>query len=163
MAQKAADRKKQTLLAKTQKTQTFLKKPKKAIEKEKEKEKEKGKEMENGEEDFCEEPETDSPPVIKLPLNDNTAYPISPEQFGRWAELYPAVDVMQELRKMLGWLEANPVKRKTRRGILRFITGWLAKEQDKGPRKEAGNRPSTRTQSSAMDDLRALHDLFDEE
>ena len=120
-------------------------------------------EMGNGEEDFCEEPETDSPPVIEFPLNDNTSYPISPEQFGRWAELYPAVDVMQELRKMLGWLEANPVKRKTRRGILRFITGWLAKEQDKGPRREAGNRPSARTQSSAMDDLRALHDLFDEE
>ena len=49
-----------------------------------------------------------------------------------WSELYPAVDVMQELRKMAGWLDANPSKRKTKRGILRFVNGWLAREQDKG-------------------------------
>ena len=39
---------------------------------------------------------------------------------------------MQELRKMQGWIESNPAKRKTKNGIERFVTGWLAKEQDKG-------------------------------
>ena len=39
---------------------------------------------------------------------------------------------MQELRKMIGWLEANPKKRKTKQGVLRFVTAWLAREQDKG-------------------------------
>ena len=33
---------------------------------------------------------------------------------------------------MIGWLEGSPAKRKTRRGVLRFANGWLAKEQDKG-------------------------------
>ena len=33
---------------------------------------------------------------------------------------------------MAGWLDANPSKRKTKRGILRFVNGWLAREQDKG-------------------------------
>ncbi len=113
-------------------------------------------------------PASGPPPAITLPLNDGTAYPIPTEQCRKWAELYPAVDIMQELRKMLGWLDANPGKRKTRRGILRFVTGWLAREQDKGHSRGAaptappssGNRGAAQ---SAMDDLRELHDLFDEE
>lgn len=114
------------------------------------------------------EPENGSPPMISLPLNDGTAYPISVEQCRKWAELYPAVDVPQELRKMLGWLDANPSKRKTRRGILRFAAGWLAREQDKGPRRNDGANSWQASggggaQASAMDDLRELHALFDEE
>ena len=46
--------------------------------------------------------------------------------------MYPAVDVIQQLRNMRGWLDANPAKRKTKRGINAFIVRWLAKEQDKG-------------------------------
>lgn len=74
----------------------------------------------------------DRPSEIDLPLNDKSEYPVYKEQVKEWSELYPAVDVMQELRKMKGWLTANPKRKKTRRGITRFITGWLAKEQDKG-------------------------------
>lgn len=72
-----------------------------------------------------------APAIISLLLNDKTEYGITGQQLEEWSTLYPAVDVMQELRKMKGWLDANPQKRKTRRGILRFVTGWLAKEQDK--------------------------------
>ena len=132
------------------------------IEKEKEKEnrngKRKGKKIDSGT-----EPTSGPLPVILLPLNDNSNYPISEEQCRKWAELYPAVDIMQELRKMLGWLDANPTKRKTRRGVLRFVTGWLSREQDKGPRCETPKNAGNRTSQSAMEDLRALHDLFDEE
>lgn len=86
----------------------------------------------------CAEPETVSaPPVIELPLNDGTMYPISQEQCQEWAGLYPAVDVIQQLRQMRGWLDANPTRRKTKGGIKRFVTNWLAKEQNKG-----GIRPS---------------------
>lgn len=73
-----------------------------------------------------------APPVISLPLNDGTFYDVSEEQCHEWAGLYPAVDVIQQLRGMLGWLNANPSKKKTRRGIPAFINRWLAKEQDRG-------------------------------
>ncbi len=73
-----------------------------------------------------------SPPAILLPLNDGSDYPISGEQCQEWTSLYPAVDVMQQLRNMKGWLDSNPAKRKTRRGIKAFINRWLAQEQDKG-------------------------------
>lgn len=72
------------------------------------------------------------PSVISLILNDKSLYDITQEQIDHWGELYPAVDVMQELRSMKGWLESNPAKRKTSRGILRFITSWLSRAQDKG-------------------------------
>lgn len=81
--------------------------------------------------------QSSTPPVIELPLNDGTMYPISQEQSQEWAGLYPAVDVIQQLRQMRGWLDSNPTRRKTKRGVSRFITNWLSREQDKG-----GSRPS---------------------
>jgi len=84
------------------------------------------------------------PPVITLPLNDKTEYPVTQSQVDEWKELYPAVDVMQQLRNMKGWLDANRSRRKTKAGILRFINGWLAKEQDRGrasPPQRVGAKP----------------------
>lgn len=84
------------------------------------------------EEDSAEPQAASAPPAIFLPLNDGTDYPVPVEQCQEWAGLYPAVDVIQQLRNMRGWLDANPAKRKTKRGINAFIVRWLAKEQDKG-------------------------------
>ena len=75
---------------------------------------------------------TSSPAVvISIPLNDNTEFSVTNADVIGWKQLYPAVDIMQELRKMRGWSDANPTKRKTRKGVKRFINGWLASEQDK--------------------------------
>mgnify|MGYP002554999608 FL=1 len=68
------------------------------------------------------------PPVIRLPLNDGTEYLVSQEQEQEWEQLYPAVDIKQELREMRGWILANKTKRKTRRGIEKFIVNWLRRE-----------------------------------
>ena len=84
-------------------------------------------------EDSCAEPVTVSaPPIISIILNDKSFFDVSPEDYNRWCELYPAVNVMQELRKMSSWITDNPKRRKTKSGIRRFINAWLSKEQDKG-------------------------------
>ena len=84
-------------------------------------------------EDSCAEPVTVSaPPIISIILNDKSFFDVSPEDYNRWCELYPAVNVMQELRKMSSWSTDNPKRRKTKSGIRRFINAWLSKEQDKG-------------------------------
>lgn len=80
------------------------------------------------------------PPVISLLLNDKTEFGVLQSDIDEWSSLYPAVDVLQELRKMKGWLDANPSRRKTRKGIKRFITNWLAKEQDKGGTRQSFNQ-----------------------
>lgn len=69
---------------------------------------------------------------ITLPLNDKSKYQVSVFDIRHYKELYPAVDVEQQLRSMLGWLEANPNRRKTKNGIKGFITKWLNKVQDRG-------------------------------
>ena len=90
---------------------------------------------------LCAEPQAaDAPPVISLPLNDGTFYDVSENDRAKWSQLYPNVDVLQQLRNMAGWCDANPTKRKTRGVIKRFITAWLAREQDKGG-KASQNKP----------------------
>ena len=73
-----------------------------------------------------------STPVITLPLNDGSEWPVGADLARQWRELYPAVDVEQALRSMRGWLLANRTRRKTARGIERFAAAWLAREQDRG-------------------------------
>lgn len=79
----------------------------------------------------CPEPSSE-PPVITLPLNDGTEYPVTESDVEGWKVSYPAVDVMQQLRNMREWLLSNPTRRKTKTGIRRFVTTWLAREQDRG-------------------------------
>lgn len=83
---------------------------------------------------ICTEPnESDTvQAVITLVLNDKSLYSVCQKDIDEWTELYPAVNVIQELRKMKGWCDSNPSKRKTRRGIKRFINSWLSRQQDKG-------------------------------
>lgn len=66
-----------------------------------------------------------------LPLVDGTDYQVSKAQVFEWGEAFPAVDVTQQLRVMKEWVKANPNKRKTRKGVAKFIVSWLTKEQDK--------------------------------
>ena len=77
---------------------------------------------------------------ILLPLVDKTDYNIPLSKIEKWKEAYPAVDVDQELHKMAVWLDSNPQRKKTRRGIDRFINTWLSREQDKGGIYRNANR-----------------------
>lgn len=83
-------------------------------------------------------------PIITLPLNDKREYPIYESNLSEWTDLYPAVDILQQLRNMRGWLTSNPRKRKTIMGINDFITTWLCKEQDKGHSSIAAAKPEVK-------------------
>ena len=98
------------------------------------------------------------PAVISLILNDKTQFPVTDTDIRNWQELYPAVNILQELRNMKGWLDSNPAKRKTKAGIRRFINGWLSREQDKYHPEVVvpiGNTNQRQTGSSGVDRLLA--------
>ncbi|MDY5110763.1 DUF6291 domain-containing protein [Faecalicoccus sp.] len=78
--------------------------------------------------------------AIKLVLDTGEYYSVTNEQIQGWQQSVPLVDVKSELRKMQLWLEGNPKKRKTTKGITRFITGWLVREQNS---KEQNSKPIT--------------------
>ena len=95
---------------------------------------------------FCTEPEKpDEETAIKIPLNDGTTHNVTHADVERYSELYQGISVMAELRKMVGWCEANTTRRKTRAGVKRFISNWLGKAQDHAPRdrKETGHEPES--------------------
>lgn len=98
----------------------------------------KGKERKGKEEAFCTAPsatapaEPDEPPLLTIQLNDGSEHPITKAQADEFAGLYPAVDVPQALRSIKAWVMANPTRRKTKGGVMRFVNGWLAREQNSG-------------------------------
>ena len=81
------------------------------------------------------EPEAD---VAALILNDGSEWRPTEALFAEYVRLYPNVDVKQQFNEMRSWCLSNPKKRKTKRGITRFVNSWLGREQDRGYR-----RPST--------------------
>jgi hypothetical protein len=61
-------------------------------------------------------------------------------QVDEWSAAYPGVSVQSEARKALAWLNANPTKRKTARGMARFLLAWIGRAQNAGgtPRRIDG-------------------------
>ena len=78
-------------------------------------------------------------PVFQIPLNDRSCFDVSQGLITHSQQLYPAVDVEQEFRNMIGWLESDPSRRKTRRGVMRFVNGWLGRSQDRSRGNGNGN------------------------
>jgi hypothetical protein len=60
----------------------------------------------------------------RLAIKDEE-YTVSTEDGDHYERMFPNINVAQEFCAMTVWLEANPGKRKTRRGIKRFIANWL--------------------------------------
>ena len=87
---------------------------------------------------ICSEPEKTAPSTsgILIPLNDKSVYDVPLVKIALWKDTYPAVEVEQELKRMAAWCDSNPTRRKTRRGVERFINNWLSRAQDSGGTKK---------------------------
>lgn len=97
--------------------------------------------LEKDSKDICTEPQ--APPVLTMILNTGEEYPFDQKYVDEMQTLYPAVDVLQEMREMKAWLKNNPSRRKTRRGIKSFVNNWLSREQDRGSAKQfRQNKPT---------------------
>lgn len=83
-----------------------------------------------------------TPPFIAIPTNrfetNGEEVGVSESQIEEFQKLFPAVDVRQELRAMRAWCITNTDRRKTKRGVMRFVSSWLSRQQDKG--KSNGHR-----------------------
>ena len=69
--------------------------------------------------------------VPKIPLNNGDEWQMPLDLYNECKTIYPAVDIDKELGKMRMWCISNPTKRKTPKGISRFVNTWLSKEQDR--------------------------------
>src|SRR5690606_37450028 len=64
--------------------------------------------------------------------------PIPTDMLERCESAYPLVDLRGALQRAALWLEANPKRRPTEAGMMRFVTAWLARDQQRA--SEAGVR-----------------------
>jgi len=72
----------------------------------------------------------DSPIVETLPILGGS-FEVHQSLVAELEPLCPAVDIPVTLREMKLWLVGNPSRMKTRKGVRRFISGWLTREQQK--------------------------------
>ena len=54
------------------------------------------------------------------------------EDVSRWQQAFPGVDVRAALLRARAWVDADPKRRKTARGMKRYLTAWLGRDQDRG-------------------------------
>ncbi len=80
-------------------------------------------------------PDEPTADVEAIPLNNGSEWRPTLSRYEEYCRLYPAVDIRQAFRNMRGWCLENPSKRKTPRGVGRFVALWLAREQDRGGRR----------------------------
>jgi len=111
----------------------------------------------------CSKPPDGSEPkiIITLPLNDGTEFAITEEFAQELGQLYPVQNLMQSFKAMRGWLIGNPAKRKTNRGIKRFITGWIDRELNGATRN--GGRKETSMPRHTQNNQAVIHKLLKED
>jgi hypothetical protein len=72
-------------------------------------------------------------PFLTFPtIGPDREWVLTETQVAEWAELYPGLDVKAEARKALAWVGATPGRRKTAKGMSRFLVGWLSRAVDSG-------------------------------
>ena len=59
-------------------------------------------------------------------------------QVAEWSKLFPSLDVLAECRKALAWVLASSDRRKTARGMRKYLVGWFGRVQDGGHGQRAG-------------------------
>ena len=79
--------------------------------------------------------------VCYLPVKGGDKFPVTKEFYQKAKDTYKNVDVKQQLMEMDMWLVSNPSKQKTKRGMTKFINGWLSRSS-KAPIVKQDNRQS---------------------
>lgn len=112
------------------------------------------------------EPAADAPPLADVEpiiLNTGEEWRPTEDDYQRFCRLYPNVDVKAAFRSMASWSFGNPKRRKTRNGVLKFVTTWLDKDQNNS-RKQFHEQPRLSKEEQnriAMEQLRK--EIEDEE
>jgi hypothetical protein len=84
----------------------------------------------------------EAPPIGTLPcVGAKKSWPLYQAKVDEWQATYPGVNVVDSLRRARQWLVDNPAKRKTHKGMQRFLNAWLSREQNEGGRNATAASP----------------------
>ena len=81
---------------------------------------------------ICTEPQGDSMPLADhgFTLSDGSLWRPTVSKVHEWQATFPVMDLDAQLRLAGQWLKDNPAKRKTERGMHRFLFAWLERAQN---------------------------------
>ncbi|MDY0227243.1 MAG: hypothetical protein RBR38_10480 [Desulfomicrobium apsheronum] len=84
---------------------------------------------------------------ISLPCEDGSEFVYPDKYLAEARKAYPLVDIPSQVSKARAWLEANAGRKKTRRGMTKFLNGWLARAQVDAEKRTAKDAPPQTTGS----------------
>lgn len=91
---------------------------------------------------------------MEIILKDGSYFEIEENDVIAWGRTYKDCNVIHEIRAAAEWCESNPSRRKTRRGIRRFLNAWLSKAH-----KLKGSPPIFNAETSHTDIEESLNDI----
>jgi hypothetical protein len=94
-------------------------------------------EQEQDLEDMSEKPKPVSPDTTSLPCEDGSEFVYSEKYLTEARKAYPLIDIPSQASKARAWLEANPSRKKTRRGMTKFFNAWLSRAQTDAEKSRA--------------------------
>lgn len=97
------------------------------------------------------EPQPTAAPVVFPTVGAVTTWSLTPEQFSQVQACFPHVDLLTELAKAKLWLEMNPTKRKTAKGMGRFLLAWVGRAVDKGTAAQNGHLTAQEAPRGTLD------------
>jgi len=79
-----------------------------------------------------EPPAAEDPVFLTFPcVGSHREWHLRESLLREWENLYPGLDIRAECRKALAWIQANRARRKTARGMTRFLVNWLNRAVEK--------------------------------
>ena len=102
-------------------------------------------------------PPTPSEPAIAIvsTKGKHKEWHLLPSHIEGWKEAYKGLDIEAEVRKAIAWLEANPDRRKTSRGMPAFLVNWFNRATDRPGRSGGGfaSQPPPRQPTPRVSEL----------
>jgi hypothetical protein len=121
----------------------------------------KGREKEGkGTEESVEDGLFSEPVLLEFPTvgPGGSAWRLRRVQVDEWQTAFPNLDVLAECRKALVWVAANPGRRKTGRGMPKFLVGWCSRAVDSGRVNSAVGKPAvTASDVDWFEECKRLH------
>jgi hypothetical protein len=75
-----------------------------------------------------------TPPMLTFPTIGAAGkeWHLTKADLDAWNPLYPGVDVFAQCQRALAWVKADPSRRKTAKGMPKFLVGWFNRTVDNG-------------------------------
>jgi hypothetical protein len=74
-----------------------------------------------------------SPSLIVFDCDGNQKkWNLTQDHVTEWQSAYPSLDIISECNKARAWVNADTSRRKTARGMKRFLVGWFGRSQNRG-------------------------------